>query len=167
MPWPGVSPCTSGPRPGAPSCSGYPNALCVAGTHGKTTTTSMCTHIFMAAEADPTVMIGGTLPLLHAGYRVGQGDTIILESCEYCNSFLSFFPTVAVILNVEADHLDFFKDLDDIQHSFRRFAELVPAGGRPSSSTRTTPAPWRRWPGWSIPSSPSAWTMPPTAPPPI
>ena len=59
----------------------YPNALCVAGTHGKTTTTSMCTHIFMAAEADPTVMIGGTLPLLHAGYRVGQGDTIILESC--------------------------------------------------------------------------------------
>ena len=107
----------------------YPNALCVAGTHGKTTTTSMCTHIFMAAEADPTVMIGGTLPLLHAGYRVGQGDTIILESCEYCNSFLSFFPTVAVILNVEEDHLDFFKDLADIQHSFRRFAELVPPAG--------------------------------------
>ena len=107
----------------------YPNALCVAGTHGKTTTTSMCTHIFMAAEADPTVMIGGTLPLLHAGYRVGQGDTIILESCEYCNSFLCFFPTVAVILNVEEDHLDFFKDLQDIEHSFHRFAELVPPTG--------------------------------------
>lgn len=107
----------------------YPNALCVSGTHGKTTTTSMCTHIFMAAEADPTVMIGGTLPLLHSGYRVGKGDTIILESCEYCNSFLSFFPTVAIILNVEADHLDFFKDLDDIKHSFRRFAELVPSNG--------------------------------------
>ena len=107
----------------------YPNALCVSGTHGKTTTTSMCTHIFMAAEADPTVMIGGTLPLLHAGYRVGKGDTIILESCEYCNSFLSFFPTVAVILNVEEDHLDFFKDLHDIQHSFRQFAELVPEAG--------------------------------------
>ena len=107
----------------------YPNALCVAGTHGKTTTTSMCTHIFMAAQADPTVMIGGTLPLLHAGYRVGHGDTIILESCEYCNSFLSFFPTVAVILNVEADHLDFFKDLSDIEHSFHAFAELVPPGG--------------------------------------
>ncbi|MEG1594316.1 MAG: Mur ligase domain-containing protein, partial [Oscillibacter sp.] len=82
----------------------YPNALCVSGTHGKTTTTSMCTHIFLAAQKDPTVMIGGTLPLLHAGYRVGQGDTIILESCEYCNSFLSFYPTVAVVLNVEADH---------------------------------------------------------------
>ena len=107
----------------------YPNALCVAGTHGKTTTSSMCTHIFMAAEKDPTVMIGGTLPLLGSGYRVGQGDTIILESCEYCNSFLSFYPTVAVILNVEEDHLDFFKDLKDIQHSFRSFAELVPAAG--------------------------------------
>ena len=90
----------------------------------------MCTHIFMAAEADPTVMIGGTLPMLHSGYRVGNGDTIILESCEYCNSFLSFFPTVAVILNVEADLLDFFKDLQDIQNSFRRFAELVPSTGR-------------------------------------
>ncbi len=108
---------------------GYKNALCISGTHGKTTTTSMATHIFMAAQKDPTVMIGGTLALLHAGYRVGKGDTIIAESCEYCNSFLSFFPTVAVILNVEADHLDFFKDLADVERSFRRFAELVPAGG--------------------------------------
>ena len=106
----------------------YRNALCVSGTHGKTTTTSMATHIFMAAQKDPTVMIGGTLPLLHAGYRVGRGDTIILESCEYCNSFLNFFPTVAVILNVHADHLDFFKDLADIEHSFHQFAQLVPAG---------------------------------------
>ena len=107
----------------------YPNALCVSGTHGKTTTTSMCTHIFMAAQADPTVMIGGTLPLLHSGYRVGHGDTIILESCEYCNSFLCFYPTVAVILNVEEDHLDFFKDLNDIEQSFHKFAELVPNAG--------------------------------------
>ena len=105
----------------------YHNALCVAGTHGKTTTTSMCTHIFLAAGLDPTVMIGGTLPAIGSGYRVGKGETIILESCEYCNSFLSFFPTVAVILNVDADHLDFFKDLEDVEHSFRRFAELVPA----------------------------------------
>ena len=107
----------------------YENAICIAGTHGKTTTTSMTTHIFLAAQADPTVMIGGTLPVLHSGYRVGRGDTIILESCEYCNSFLSFFPTVAVILNVDADHLDFFKDLEDVKHSFRRFAELVPQEG--------------------------------------
>lgn len=108
----------------------YEHALCVAGTHGKTTTTSMCTHIFLAAQRDPTVMIGGTLPALGAGHRVGQGDTIILESCEYCNSFLSFFPTIAVILNIEADHLDFFKDLEDVERSFRRFADLVPEGGR-------------------------------------
>ena len=104
----------------------YKNALCISGTHGKTTTTSMCTHIIMAAGLDPTVMIGGTLPLLGAGHRVGHGDTIILESCEYCNSFLSFFPTIAVILNVDADHLDFFKDLEDVEHSFRAFADLVP-----------------------------------------
>ena len=109
---------------------GYRNAVCIAGTHGKTTTTSMTTHVFMAAQADPTVMIGGTLPLLHSGYRVGKGDTIILESCEYCNSFLHFFPTVAVVLNVEADHLDFFKDLEDVEHSFRRFAQLVPPDGK-------------------------------------
>lgn len=107
----------------------YQNAVCISGTHGKTTTTSMATHIFMAAQADPTIMIGGTLPLLHSGYRVGRGDTIILESCEYCNSFLNFFPTVAVILNVEADHLDFFKDLADIEHSFHAFADLVPQRG--------------------------------------
>ena len=108
---------------------GYENALCISGTHGKTTTTSMATHIFMSAHRDPTVMIGGTLPLLGKGYRVGSGDTIILESCEYCNSFLSFYPTVAVVLNVAADHLDFFKDLADIQHSFRAFADLVPDRG--------------------------------------
>ena len=107
----------------------YQNALCIAGTHGKTTTTSMCTQIFLAAQRDPTVMIGGTLPALGSGHRVGKGDTIILESCEYCNSFLSFFPTVAVILNVDADHLDFFQDLEDIKHSFRRFAQLVPEDG--------------------------------------
>ena len=108
---------------------GYRHALCISGTHGKTTTTSMCTHIAMAAGLDPTVMIGGTLPLLGAGHRVGRGDTIILESCEYCNSFLSFFPTVAVVLNVDADHLDFFKDLEDVKRSCRRFAQLVPEGG--------------------------------------
>ncbi len=105
----------------------YKHAVCISGTHGKTTTTSMSAHIFMAAKKDPTVMIGGTLPLFNAGHRVGNGDTIVLESCEYCNSFLSFRPTTAVILDIEEDHLDFFKDLADIECSFRRFADLVPA----------------------------------------
>ncbi len=108
---------------------GYHNALCIAGTHGKTTTTSMCTHILMAADRDPTVMIGGTLPLLNAGHRVGNGNTIVMEACEYYNSFLSFHPTVAVILNIEADHLDFFKDLEDVKRSFRMFAGRVPPDG--------------------------------------
>ena len=103
----------------------YENAICISGTHGKTSTTSMMTHILMEAQADPTVMIGGYLPLLHAGHRVGQGNTIVLESCEYCDSFLNFFPTIAVVLNVEADHLDYFKDLADVQDSFHKFAMLA------------------------------------------
>ena len=106
----------------------YKNAVCIAGTHGKTTTTSMATHIFMEAGVDPTVMIGGYLPLLQAGHRVGNGDTIVLESCEYCDSFLNFAPTLAVITNVEADHLDYFKDLQDVQKSFRMFAQLATDG---------------------------------------
>ena len=106
----------------------YKNAVCISGTHGKTSTTSMITHILMEADVDPTVMIGGHLPLLNAGHRVGEGDTIVLESCEYCDSFLNFFPTLAVILNIEADHLDYFKDLADVEKSFRKFAELSTNG---------------------------------------
>ena len=106
----------------------YKNAICISGTHGKTTTTSMVAHILMAAQADPTVMIGGYLPLLHAGHRVGSGDTILLESCEYCDSFLNFFPSLAVVLNIEADHLDYFKDLQDVEKSFHKFAELSTNG---------------------------------------
>ncbi len=106
----------------------YKNAICISGTHGKTTTTSMMTHILMEADMDPTVMIGGYLPLLHAGHRVGHGDTILLESCEYCDSFLNFYPTLAVVLNVEADHLDYFHDLADIQKSFHKFATLASFG---------------------------------------
>ena len=106
----------------------YKNAVCISGTHGKTTTTSMVTHILMEADFDPTVMIGGYLPLLRAGHRVGAGDTIVLESCEYCDSFLNFYPTLAVILNIEADHLDYFKYLADVEKSFRQFAQLSTKG---------------------------------------
>lgn len=107
----------------------YENAVCISGTHGKTTTTSMVTHVLMEAGVDPTIMIGGTLPMLHAGYRIGNGDTIVLESCEYYNSFHNFYPTVAVVLNVEEDHLDFFSGLDEIKESFAKFASLVPESG--------------------------------------
>ena len=107
----------------------YKDAICISGVHGKTTTTSMVSHILLAADADPTMMIGGTLPVLESGCRVGKGDIIVVESCEYYNSFHNFYPTVAVILNVDSDHLDFFKDLDDLKVSFRKFASLVPGRG--------------------------------------
>ncbi len=106
----------------------YENAVCISGTHGKTTTTSMVTHILMEAQRDPTVMIGGYLPMLHAGHRVGNGDTIVVESCEYCDSFLNFYPTLAVVLNIEADHLDYFKDLMAVEKSFHDFAGLATGG---------------------------------------
>jgi len=89
----------------------------------------MVSHILLAAETDPTIMIGGTLPVLESGCRVGKGDIIVLESCEYYNSFHNFHPTVVVVLNIDADHLDFFKDLDDIKASFRKFASMIPSRG--------------------------------------
>lgn len=107
----------------------YQDAICISGAHGKTTTTSMVSHILLSAGADPTIMIGGTLPEIKAGHRVGKGDVIVLESCEYYNSFHNFSPTLAVVLNIDADHLDFFKDLDDIKKSFCKFASLVPEDG--------------------------------------
>jgi len=107
----------------------YKNAICISGFHGKTTTTSMVSHILLAADTDPTIMIGGTLPVLESGCRVGKGDIIVVESCEYYNSFHNFHPTVTVVLNIDTDHLDFFKDLDDIKNSFRKFATRIPSRG--------------------------------------
>lgn len=107
----------------------YGHAVAIAGTHGKTTTTSMVTEILLAAEADPTISVGGILHSIGGNIRVGSSDLFVTEACEYTNSFLSFFPTMEVILNIEADHLDFFKDLDDIRHSFRLFAEKLDENG--------------------------------------
>lgn len=107
----------------------YKNAIGVSGTHGKTSTTSMISHILLADNADPTIMVGGILNSIGGNLRIGHSKTMITEACEYTNSFLSFYPTTAVILNVCEDHMDFFKDIDDIRHSFRRFAQLVPADG--------------------------------------
>lgn len=107
----------------------YGQAVAIAGTHGKTTTTSMVTEILLAADADPTISVGGILPSIGGNIRVGGPELFVTEACEYTNSFLSFFPTVEVILNIEADHLDFFKDIDDIRHSFRLFAERLPEDG--------------------------------------
>ena len=107
----------------------YRHAIGISGTHGKTSTTSMMSHILLAAETDPTIMVGGILNSINGNLRIGHSDTMITEACEYTNSFLSFFPTVAVILNVAEDHMDFFKDIDDIRLSFKNYADLVPAHG--------------------------------------
>lgn len=107
----------------------YKEAVAISGTHGKTTTTSMVTDILLAARKNPTISVGGILHSIGGNIRVGGPELFVTEACEYTNSFLSFFPTVEVILNIEADHLDFFKDLDDIRHSFRLFAEKLPENG--------------------------------------
>ncbi|MBQ8639275.1 MAG: UDP-N-acetylmuramate--L-alanine ligase [Lachnospiraceae bacterium] len=107
----------------------YKTSINIAGTHGKTTTTSMVTEVLLAADLDPTVSVGGILPTIGGNIRVGKSGLFVTEACEYTNSFLSFHPTVEVILNVEADHLDFFKDLDDIRSSFAAFIRLLPSDG--------------------------------------
>lgn len=107
----------------------YKNVLCIAGTHGKTTTTSMSTHIALEARLDPQVMVGANLPIIDGNLRVASSDLFVAEACEYCNSFLSFCPTIAVILNIEEDHLDFFSGIDEIIASFHKFAEKVPSYG--------------------------------------
>ena len=107
----------------------YSKVVCVAGTHGKTSTTAMIATFAQSAQLDPTVMVGGDLPSIGGTLRIGRGDLFVAESCEYQNSFHAFHPTVSVILNIDRDHLDFFKDTDDILASFRKFAELTPADG--------------------------------------
>lgn len=107
----------------------YKLPIAVSGTHGKTTVTSMLSEIFMEAKLDPTISVGGILKSIGGNFRIGHSDIFVTEACEYTNSFLSFYPKASIILNVEEDHLDFFKDIDDIRNSFHRFAALNPAGG--------------------------------------
>lgn len=107
----------------------YETPVAVSGTHGKTTTTSMISQILLSAEADPTLSIGGIYRPIGGNIRVGASELFVTEACEYTNSFLSFFPKIGIILNIEEDHLDFFKDLADIRNSFHRFAQLLPADG--------------------------------------
>ena len=107
----------------------FKTPVAISGTHGKTTTTSMTSYIFLEADMDPTISVGGILDAIGGNIRVGGHDTFLTEACEYTNSFLHFFPKISVILNIDADHLDFFKDLDDIRHSFRKFAQLLPDDG--------------------------------------
>ncbi|MCR4903093.1 MAG: UDP-N-acetylmuramate--L-alanine ligase [Butyrivibrio sp.] len=107
----------------------YDLPVAISGTHGKTTTTSMISKILLTADMDPTLSIGGVFKDINGNIRVGQSQFFVTEACEYTNSFLSFFPKIAVVLDIDADHLDFFKDLDDIRNSFKKFCQLLPEDG--------------------------------------
>lgn len=107
----------------------YENPVGIAGTHGKSSTTGMISSIFLSDEKrDPTVMVGAELPQLDGTWRIGGGEDFIFEACEYQNSFLDFFPHLALVLNVEHDHADFFPTLEDVYRSFVRFADLAKEG---------------------------------------
>ena len=108
----------------------YKHAVGVAGTHGKTTTTSMLAHALMYAELDPTISVGCELDLIGGNIRAGGHDYFVTEACEYTNSFLKFYPTIALITNIEEDHLDFFSGIDEIVESFRKYADLTRGIGK-------------------------------------
>ncbi len=103
----------------------YKRCIGVCGTHGKTTTTSMLTQMLLEAELDPSAVIGGKLPKIGANGRVGKSDLFVCEACEFKDTFLSLSPSVAVILNIDEDHLDYFKTLENLIHSFHRFADMA------------------------------------------
>lgn len=107
----------------------YHDSVAVSGTHGKTTTTSMVSEILLAAEKDPTITVGGILPTIGSNLRIGNSPYFVVEACEYFDSFLQFNPFIAIILNVESDHLDYFKTLENIRRSFHAFAQRVPDNG--------------------------------------
>ena len=107
----------------------YKDTICISGTHGKTTTTSMISLCFLEAQKDPSIQVGAFLNALNGNYRVGKSEHFIIEACEYVESFLKFHPRTEVILNIDNDHLDYFKDLDHIKNAFVKFVELLPKDG--------------------------------------
>lgn len=107
----------------------YKTSIGVSGTHGKTTTTSLLTQVLLETTINPTISVGGIMPAIGGNIRVGSSDVFVTEACEYTNSFLSFFPNMEIVLNIEEDHLDFFKDINDIRNSFHQYMQLIPADG--------------------------------------
>ncbi len=107
----------------------FRNTICVSGTHGKSTTTSMVAMCFLEAKLDPTIQVGATIPAIEGNYRVGKSDYFVLESCEYSESFLSFYPKAEIILNIDNDHLDYYKNIDNIRNAFVEFVKLLPDDG--------------------------------------
>ncbi|NLM35758.1 MAG: UDP-N-acetylmuramate--L-alanine ligase [Clostridiales bacterium] len=108
---------------------GHKYNVTVSGTHGKTTTTSMISHILIDADVDPTILVGGELDLIGGNVRTGNSDYFVAEACEYKASFLKFYPYIGIILNIDADHLDYYKDLNHIKETFEKFVALIPEDG--------------------------------------
>ena len=107
----------------------FKNSLCVSGTHGKSTTTGMLSLIFLEANLNPTIQVGAILPEINGNTHLGNHDYFIMEACEYVDSFLHFHPTSAIITNIDNDHLDYFKNLDNIKKSFYKYVSLLPQNG--------------------------------------
>lgn len=107
----------------------FSNTICVSGTHGKTTTTSMISLCFIEANLDPTIQVGANLKQINGNYQIGKSDYFIIEACEYVESFLKFFPKSEVILNIDNDHLDYFKNIGNVKNAFIKFVKLLPQDG--------------------------------------
>ena len=107
----------------------FNNTICVSGTHGKSTTTSMLSVCFLEACKDPTIQVGAILKQINGNNRVGNSEYFILEACEYVESFLKFSPKTEIVLNIDNDHLDYFKDMDHIISSFAKYVKLLPDEG--------------------------------------
>ena len=107
----------------------FEETICVSGTHGKTTTTSMVSMCFLEAGMDPSIQVGGTLKAINGNYRIGNSDYFIIEACEYVESFLKFYPKAEIILNIDNDHLDYFKNIENINQAFVKYVKLLPKDG--------------------------------------
>lgn len=107
----------------------YENSIAICGTHGKTTTTSMTSLILRNADYKPTILVGGNLPQINGNVEIGENKYFVTEACEYMDSFLQLRPTIGVVLNIDSDHLDYFKDIEHITRSFRQFVTQIPRDG--------------------------------------
>ena len=107
----------------------FDNTICVSGTHGKTTTTSMVSMCFLEAGLDPSIQVGADLKAINGNYRIGKSDNFIIEACEYVESFLKFYPKAEIILNIDNDHLDYFKNIENINNAFIKYVKLLPDDG--------------------------------------
>lgn len=107
----------------------YNESICISGTHGKSTTSSMIALCFLEAKKDPNIQVGAVIKKINSNNRAGKSDYFILEACEYKDQFLSFWPKTEVILNIDADHLDYFKTFENIKASFKKYVSLLPDDG--------------------------------------